>query len=195
MSLILDSNSLRNARITLTLILINIFCFIFFNLVLPEYYILSLVQINYRITENLEIWRLFTPMFLHADVMHLFSNMIALFFFGTAVENVYTKFEYLVVYFVSGLIGNLFSLLLLPPFSLSLGASGAIFGLIGAAFIVIAREDQSLLFIALLYLAYFIFSSFSPGINIWAHLFGLAGGLLIGYLFDLQYQKTRDNSY
>lgn len=190
---ILDAENIREARITLSLIFINIFSFIAFNIILPTEFIFAFVQINVKILKNYEYWRLFTSMFLHADVFHIFSNMIALLLFGAAVENNYTKFEYLIIYFISGLIGNLFSLFLLPLNTISLGASGAIFGLIGAAFILFAIDgDKFLLFLGLFYLAYFIFSSFAPGINLWAHLFGLIGGIFFGYLF---FRKKRDRDY
>ncbi|TFG16017.1 MAG: rhomboid family intramembrane serine protease [Promethearchaeota archaeon] len=181
---VLDSESLKKAKITQTLIIINSICFLAFNVVLPIDFILQLVQINDRITNNEEYYRLLTSMFLHADIMHIFSNMVALLFFGTAVENNYSKFEYIIIYFISGLIGNLFSLLLLPPETISLGASGAIFGLIGAAFILFTIDgDKTLIFLGLLYLLIFIISSLAPGINLWAHLFGLIGGLIFGYIF------------
>ncbi|MFX1386867.1 MAG: rhomboid family intramembrane serine protease, partial [Promethearchaeota archaeon] len=79
--------------------------------------------------------------------MHIFSNMIALLLFGATVEtnNNITKTQFLIIYFFSGLIGNIFSLLLLPLDSISLGASGAIFGLIGVAFIIVAMDYQPLL--------------------------------------------------
>lgn len=190
---ILDAENIKEARITLSLIFINIFSFIAFNIILPNEFIFAFVQINVKILKNHEYWRLFTSMFLHADVFHIFSNMIALLLFGAAVENNYTKFEYLIIYFISGLIGNLFSLFLLPLNTISLGASGAIFGLIGAAFILFAIDgDKFLLFLGLFYLAYFIFSSFAPGINLWAHLFGLIGGIFFGYLF---FRKKRDRDY
>ncbi|MHA1257012.1 MAG: rhomboid family intramembrane serine protease, partial [Promethearchaeota archaeon] len=136
---VLDADSIKQSRITLSLIIINIFCFITFNIILPIEYILTLVQINSNII-NGEYWRLFTSMFLHADIMHILSNMIALILFGSVVENNYSKLEYLLIYFISGLIGNLFSLLLLPLNTISLGASVAIFGLIGAAFILYTVE-------------------------------------------------------
>ncbi|MHA1489683.1 MAG: rhomboid family intramembrane serine protease [Promethearchaeota archaeon] len=189
--IILDAESLRNSKLTFCFIFINIFCFFFFNLIFPEDFFFLLIQINFKIINNLEIWRLFSAIFLHADVMHLFSNMIALLFFGAAVENHFSKFEFLVIYLISGLIGNLFSLILLPLYSMSLGASGAIFGLIGAAFIMIATEDRSLLFIGFIYITYFVLTSLSPGINLWAHLTGLAGGLLLGFLFNRKYQIER----
>jgi len=181
---VLDSESIKKARITQTLIIINSISFLVFNLLLPIEFILQLVQINDKIMYNGEYYRLLTSMFLHADIMHIFSNMLALLLFGTAVENNYSKFEYIIIYFISGLIGNLFSLILLPPNVISLGASGAIFGLIGAAFILFTVDgDRTLIFLGLFYLFFFIISSLAPGINLWAHLFGLIGGILFGYIF------------
>ena len=67
---------------------------------------------------------------------------------------------------------------------MSLGASGAVFGLLGAAFIIIAMdEDKTLIYLGLMYIGYFLLMSFQPNINLWAHLFGLIGGLGLGYIF------------
>ncbi|MFX0000023.1 MAG: rhomboid family intramembrane serine protease [Candidatus Hodarchaeota archaeon] len=191
--MVLDVETLKDAKITLTLIFINILIFFLFNLAAPTEFLLIFVQINRNIIENYEIWRLFTPMFFHADPIHLFSNMIALLFFGATVENnsFISKTQYLFIYFASGIIGNTFSLLLLPLNAISLGASGAIFGLLGVAFIMIATDFQPLLLFALFYLVFFIIYSFTPGINYWAHLFGLSGGLLFGYLFYTRKKKNR----
>lgn len=183
--LILDIESIKRAHITITLIILNLFCFISLNLIIGVEGVLYFAQINRNIVERGEIWRLFTPMFLHADFLHLFSNMVALLIFGTAVEETYkSKYQYLLIYFVSGFIGNLFTLLILPLDSISLGASGAIFGLIGAAFMVFIKEDHTFLFLGMLYIGYFILSSFAPGINAIAHIFGLIGGIGLGYLFS-----------
>ncbi|MFX1322392.1 MAG: rhomboid family intramembrane serine protease [Promethearchaeota archaeon] len=188
--LVLDPKNLKDAKITVLLIFINIFCYITFNLILKQDLILF-VQINRNIIEDHEIWRIFTPIFLHIDIIHLFSNMIGLLLFGATIENsrVYSKVEYIFIYFISGVIGNLFSLILLPLDSISLGASGAIFGLIGATFVLVVTEDRSLLFLALLYILFFIATSLAPEINLWAHLFGLLGGVLFGLLFK---QKDKD---
>lgn len=182
--ILLTPDDLKHAKISLSLIFINIFMFIFFNMILDETYLLLLIQNNYRILTFYEVWRLFTAMFLHGDALHLFSNMVALLIFGTVIESnkYYSRLEYILIYVLSGLIGNLFSLILLPLTALSLGASGAIFGLIGAVFIIIITRDRSLLFLALIYIFYFIGTSFTPGVNPWAHIFGLLGGISLGYL-------------
>ncbi|MBY9006007.1 MAG: rhomboid family intramembrane serine protease [Candidatus Lokiarchaeota archaeon] len=163
-----------------------------FNSTNQDYFLLF-VQDNRSVIHNFEIWRLFTAMFLHADITHLFSNMLALLIFGTTLETNYkfTKSKYLLVYLVSGLIGNIFSLVFIPLDSYSLGASGAIFGLIGAVIILIIFDDPSILLFALFYVAYFLFASFSPGVNTWAHIFGFLGGLLLGYLSNFKEIKQR----
>ena len=186
--LILDAENFKDAKITLSLIFINLFFYITFNLILGFENLLLLSQINSKVIEEGEYWRLFTAMFLHADIIHLFSNMVALLIFGAAVETNFPRYQYCIIYFISGLIGNIFSLFLLPLYAISLGASGAIFGLVGAAFIFFAREDPTFIGIGLIYIAYFILMSFAPGINLCAHLFGLVGGILFGYLFKRRRQ-------
>ena len=189
--ILLDVENLKDAKITLSLIFLNILGYFVFNITLRLDYLLFFVQINRNIIYNFEFWRLVTPIFLHADLMHLFSNMFALLLFGATIETNFniSKIQYLLIYFTSGLIGNIFSLFFLPIDSISLGASGAIFGLIGVVFLMMAMEDRSLLPISLIYIAYFITASFMPGINIWAHIAGLLGGLLGGYIF--YYRKNR----
>jgi rhomboid protease GluP len=189
---VLDIEQVKQARITLSLIIINLFCYVAFNIILDQTYLFLLAQINVRVFENYEFYRLISAMFLHADPMHIFSNMIALLIFGAVVELTFSKLEYLIIYFISGLIGNVFSLFLLSPNTISLGASGAIFGLLGAAFVVIAMDkDKTLMYIGIIYLAYYLLMSLQPGINLWAHLFGLIGGLGFGYLFYKKRNKLR----
>ncbi|MGV9203584.1 MAG: rhomboid family intramembrane serine protease [Promethearchaeia archaeon] len=191
---VLDADQFLESRITLTLIFLNILSYVLFNLLLPQQNILYFVQINVLIIEQAEWWRLLTPIFFHANIIHLFSNMLGLLLFGTVVEENYSKIQYFAVYFISGMIGNLFSLWLLPLYSISLGASGAVFGLMGATVIMFFfEEDKSLLLFGFVYIAFFLYSSLAPGINIWAHLFGLIGGIGLGYLFT--YYRKRDYEY
>lgn len=195
--MILDAENLKDAKITLILIFLNIGNFFIFNLVLPKEYILNFVQINRNIIYEFQYWRLITSIFLHADLLHLFSNMIALLLFGATIENnqYVSKLEFTLIYFISGLIGNLFTLILLPIDAVSLGASGAIFGLIGSAFVIVATENRTLLPIAILYITYYIFASFSPEINIWAHIFGLISGIVIGYIIYSHRKKLKIEYY
>lgn len=81
---------------------------------------------------NGEVWRLATAMFLHGGWLHLLLNMYGLYFLGHAVEQSIGHWRFLVVYFVAGIFGFIVSLIFLHPCVPTLGASGAIFGLIGA---------------------------------------------------------------
>ena len=77
-----------------------------------------------------EYWRLLSAMFLHADLMHLIFNMMALYILGKDIERFFGKKKFLAIYFLSGLVGSAASYLLVE--NISVGASGAIFGLMGA---------------------------------------------------------------
>lgn len=133
-------------------------------------------------------WQLFTSMFVHFGPLHLIFNMFALYYFGRMDENAFSKSSFLTIYFVSGLLGSLMTLVLLPADTVSGGASGAIFGLVGA-YVAIARRAQHM-GVALVYAIFlFIQSSIFPGVNIYAHLFGLIGGLVLGLLFSPKRQS------
>ena len=123
-------------------------------------------------------WRLFTAMFLHYGPLHLGMNMLALWWFGAAVETVLGRGRYLLLYLVSGLAGSAGALLLSPE-ALTVGASGAIFGILGAAFVLERQRTYVLgggaVSIIALNLA---FTLFIPNISIGGHLGGLAGGAL-----------------
>ncbi len=193
---VLDINSFKNAKITIFLIFLNILFFVVFLLNSDTELYLLFVQINYNILQRLEIWRLFTSMFLHGDLIHLISNLFGLVLFGAYIENVVSKVEYLLIYLISGLFGNLMSLIFLPPYIISLGASGAIYGLIGASImLIILQRNKSLLFIGFMYLLYFIITSFSPGINYYSHIFGLICGLILGFFFIRKKNTIKYDAY
>jgi rhomboid protease GluP len=130
---------------------------------------------------NGEVWRLFTAMFIHADITHIVGNMLFLLIFGLRAEKMFDLKEYLSIYFLSGLTGG-FLTLLMGPDTVSIGASGAIFGIIGAAIIYPSRAIGQSIVTALLYSFFLlIINSISPDVNVFAHLGGLLVGLLVGY--------------
>ncbi|MGH3132043.1 MAG: rhomboid family intramembrane serine protease, partial [Gaiellaceae bacterium] len=125
-----------------------------------------------------EWWRLLSSAFLHGSIIHLGMNMLALWWFGAAVEAALGRGRFLLLYFVSGLSGSAGALLLSPD-AVTVGASGAIFGILGAA-LVLERQGiyvlgGSALGVIVLNLA---FTFFVPNISIGGHLGGLAGGAL-----------------
>jgi rhomboid protease GluP len=126
-------------------------------------------------------WQPFTAIFVHFDILHILFNMFALFYFGMVVEGSYSRGQYLGIYFGAGLLGNLASLFLIPLNAPTGGASGAIFGLVGA-YVALERKGPALV-IAVLYAALLFIDSSGPGVNVFAHLFGALTGFGLGLLF------------
>jgi membrane associated rhomboid family serine protease len=123
-------------------------------------------------------WRLVTTMFLHASVLHIAFNMLALWVIGRQVEQYLGSARYIGLYFVSGLAGSAGALLQTP--GVTVGASGAIFGILGSMLIIewqvtgrLAGNAMTLIVINL------VFSFAVPGISWGGHVGGLIGGILI----------------
>ena len=147
-----------------------------------------------------EYYRLVTSIFLHADITHLVNNMILLYFGGELVEKSVGKARYLVLFFASGICGNLLSAVyesLTGCYYESIGASGAVFGLIGGLlYLVIARQGRGVgislqrMMLMILLSLYSVFQSVR--VNNAAHLGGLLSGFLLAFLLcHLGRQKER----
>jgi membrane associated rhomboid family serine protease len=136
-----------------------------------------------------EWWRVITSAFLHLGILHLVLNMWALYLFGPLLEELYGHVEYLVIYLLCAVGGSVLTILVAPD-QAAVGASGAIFGLLGLAFAVsrrrhlaLPRQTRMVLGqIGSLLLVNLAFTFFFPGISITGHLGGLAVGLLLGWL-------------
>ena len=124
-------------------------------------------------------WRLVTAMFLHASILHIAFNMYALWVIGTPVEQYLGSVRYLGLYFVSGLAGSA-GALLQSPYTPVLGASGAIFGILGAMMILEWQVTGRLAGQAAGLVAINLGISFViPGISWGGHVGGLIGGILV----------------
>jgi len=140
-----------------------------------------------------EWWRLVTAMFLHAGLLHIGMNLWCLFDLGPEVEGMFGMSKYIVLYLVTGVLGYVVSLFW-SPMGISLGASGAIMGLvgilIGATFHhgQLGKEYRSMLWRWVIYIA--IFGIFFPVDNA-AHFGGLIAGLVLGYLIPEGVPETR----
>jgi len=135
------------------------------------------------VVDNQEYYRLFSCMFLHAGIIHLLVNMYTLVIIGTQIENFLGKWKFLIIYIVSGITGAMLSCIL-GNNVVSVGASGAIFGLLGSllyfgfhyrTYLGDTVKSQVVPVIILNLAIGFIV----PNIDNWAHLGGLAGGFLI----------------
>jgi rhomboid protease GluP len=141
-----------------------------------------------------QYWRLFTLTFLHIGLAHLFFNAYALVIIGTELERLFGSGRFLIIYLLAGLFGSLASYAFTP--NLAAGASGAIFGLIGAlaAFFLLHRERlgswgrMRLANIVFLIVINLFFGFTQPGIDNVAHLGGLVSGFGLGWALAPRYE-------
>ena len=133
-----------------------------------------------------QLWRFFTPMLLHGSVLHIGFNMYALYIFGIGLERRYGHGRFLLLYILSGFAGAVFSFLFSSAYSI--GASGAIFGLVAAEGIFlfqnrklfgaqVKRALNNVIFVV----AINLFLGLQPGIDNWGHVGGLMGGLIFAW--------------
>lgn len=142
------------------------------------------------------VLRIITSIFLHAGLLHFIMNMWALKLLGSQVETFYGHIKTLIIFIYSGVIGNLISLLFMEENTISVGASGAIFGLMGAilyfalnqrTYMGEALKKEILPVIIINILLGFMIS----GINVYAHIGGIVGGVLISNAVGIKYKTSR----
>ena len=135
-------------------------------------------------------WTIVTSLFVHGSLWHIVANMLTLYFFGRYLSRLIGESKFLIVYFGGGILGSILFVLLAPPFSIAVGASGAIFAL-GGALAVMRPKLRVFVFpipvpipLWLAVIGGFIIISFLPYIAWQAHLGGIIFGLIAGYLFS-----------
>ena len=200
--------SKKKPIITYALIISNIIMFIasivlggkIFDIDPNDLYNLGgLVSFDSMKRNPIELYRLVTSMFLHAGIIHLLFNMYALYVLGPQLESFFGKVKYLIIYFISGIIGGLIAMMFLSSTTVCVGASGAIFGLIGAFIFfgyhyrvyfgsVIKSQIIPLL------VANFILGFAIGGISMAAHIGGFIGGILSAKAVGIKYKTTTSDS-
>ena len=131
---------------------------------------------------NGQWWLLITAGFLHGSIIHLLFNVYILWVLGSQLENIVGKTKFIIIYFVSLLGGSLASYLFSPFGSYSIGASGAIFGLMGAMLVVGRKRNLDISQITTLVVINVVIGFVLSGIDWRAHLGGLAAGALITWV-------------
>lgn len=145
-----------------------------------------------------EIWRFITSIFLHGSLTHLIFNLFALILFGLILEKLISSNKFLLVFFSSGIIANIISVNFYPS---SLGASGAIMGIIGTLTIIkplmpvwTFSLPMPMFIAAILWTAGDILGIFFPqGVGNIAHLSGLVIGLILGIYFRIKHIGKQKN--
>lgn len=174
-------NISKPTPVTLALIVICIVCYI------PEMLGLQIfgADVNYWMAvvpdSFTRPWEFITAMFAHSSLDHLAMNMISLYWLGTMIESAHGKLKFAIIFFVSGIVGNIAFALFAD--GAAVGASGAVFGLLGAgAYLLYQLRDQpaarSMFQGMIAMLALNVLNSFLPGIAMEAHFGGLVAGVM-----------------
>lgn len=185
---------IRKEPVTVALILINVLVFIAVELTGTSqnaWHVLDYgAAYTPYIVQNGEVYRLFTSMFLHFGIEHLVNNMLVLFVLGSRLEQVIGKLRFLFIYLAGGMAGNIFSLILElrnQDFSVSAGASGAVFAVMGAMIYVVIRNkgwlgDLSMRQILVMAAFSLYFGFTSSGVDNAAHIGGMIAGFVLAVL-------------
>ena len=192
----------RKAPCTAALIVVNVAVFIFLSfggMTEDAYYMLRNGAMYLPLLQQGEYYRMFTSIFLHFGFSHLVNNMLMLGVMGWQLELVIGRIKFLIIYFAAGLGGNVLSALAelrTGDYAVSAGASGAIFGIIGALLYIAVRNHgqignvsgQGILIMVALTLYYGFTSS---GVDNFAHIGGLAAGFVLAVLL----YRERDEEF
>lgn len=175
--------SAKKPLITYLLIILCIVMFVLTGGGYSDNHLINLLVNSFDLVKSGQVFRLFTSMFVHFGIFHLFFNMYTLYIVGTRVEDFFGKTKYLLIYLISGICGSLLSISFHPD-AVSAGASGAIFGLFGSLLYfgynyrgyigAIVRSQILPLVIYNLLIGFFV-----SYIDVSAHIGGLIGGLFV----------------
>ena len=190
----------KNNIVTMSIIGINIILYIITaimskNIFDINAYVLLYMGGNYgALVSHGQVWRLLTCAFLHGSLIHILCNMYALYALGPQVEILFGRVKYIIIYLLSAIGGSLLSYKFSPS-SLSIGASGAIFGLFGAMVVFVLKYKDRIPKKVLNNLFGVIILNLLIGFNLqgidnFAHIGGLLVGALVAFLFLMQ--KTRN---
>ncbi|HEX2935912.1 MAG TPA: rhomboid family intramembrane serine protease [Bacteroidales bacterium] len=144
-----------------------------------------------------EYWRLFTSTFLHGGLMHLLMNMYGLLFIGLFLEPILKSKRFILLYVITGIIASVSSIWWHTA-TVSIGASGAIFGMYGIFLALLLTKlfpkdfQKSFLASTLVFVGYNLLYGLTGGIDNAAHTGGLVSGMLIGYLIYPQLKEERE---
>lgn len=183
----------KNPIITRILVALNIMIYLYMVLTGQSEIFTNKFAVYSPFIQMGQYYRLLTGAFIHADLFHLLFNCYALYIIGSQVENYLGKTKYIIIYLLSALSSSLLSMLFAGSNYYSVGASGAIFGLMGAllyfgyyyrVYLGNVLKSQILPLIVLNLIIGFV----SPGIDNFGHIGGLIGGVLTTYAVGVKYK-------
>lgn len=183
--------------VSAVLVAVNIIVFLLSSVVGDQLYRIGRLSVVETLMQE-EYGRIIWSMFLHSDVNHIFNNMLLLIFLGAMIEKEVGHIRYAVFFFLSGIGGNLLSLLskiMSNDWSASIGASGAIFGLDGVLLSLVLFSNRKMASVTPARVIIMIFLSLYSGftgqyIDNAAHIGGLLTGFLAGTLMCIVERRT-----
>jgi rhomboid protease GluP len=185
--------------VTNVLIIINIVVYFVDQLLLvatgSPVFFLQGAKINELILQG-QYWRLTTPIFLHGGLVHLFVNTYSLYIIGPDVEAMFGRAKFLCIYIIAGILGNIASFAFCP--NVSIGASGAIFGLLGALLYMSYTyrnifSEAYVINIIVMIIINLVYGFFHVEIDNYAHIGGLIGGYLSAACLGMSNDKAWNN--
>jgi membrane associated rhomboid family serine protease len=135
------------------------------------------------VTADGDYWRLITSAFLHGSVLHLLFNMYALYLFGPFVERALGTARFVIAYVTAAMAGSIAVYLLASPTTVTIGASGAVFGLFGMALLLLLKAKQDVRTLLVLLAINAVISVAGPDISWEGHLGGFVAGVALGAAF------------
>lgn len=186
----LETHLNKYTPMTYLLLAVNLIIFLvnlFYIYIQSSFQITDSLAVSYHAVANGDYYRLLTSTFLHSGVEHFLFNITALFVLGKFVESLYSKWHILAVYILTGTLASLFSLMFLRD-AVSLGASGAVYGLLGIIIVHLMLNKKInyrlLVQVALIFIVISVLSSLFSNVNHYAHIGGLIFGVLLGLIFN-----------
>lgn len=185
---------LSQAKVTSGLMIINIIVFILMTLSGGSENIENLIRFGANskiLVAEGEWWRLFTASFIHIGFFHILFNMYFFYSLGPVFERLFGSMNFLIIYLIAGIFGNLLSFAFGSPYTISAGASTSLYGMLGLAIGLMAtyRDDEIIRsfgasFISVVVINV-IYSLLAPGVGIYGHLGGFVAGFLLAGIFPI----------
>lgn len=185
---------LSQAKVTSGLMIINIIVFVLMTLNGGSESIENLIRFGANskiLVAHGEWWRLFTASFIHIGFFHILFNMYFFYSLGPVFERLFGSMNFLIIYLIAGIFGNLLSFAFGSPYTVSAGASTSLYGMLGLAIGLMAtyRDDEIIRsfgasFISVVVINV-IYSLLAPGVGIYGHLGGFVAGFLLAGIFPI----------
>lgn len=176
--------------VTVLLCVTNVLVYIYSVYALEDAYAFGGIN-YYMVLEQKEYYRFLTSIYLHADISHIALNMLALVTAGSLVESYLGSFKTVFIYFLSGFGGSVLSLLFHNPEDnvYSIGASGAIFGLLMAASLIQNKKEGKSLIKAILFVIIYAVGTWTQGVDLLGHIGGALAGAVVSVIACIHFKE------